>query len=82
MHHAVLLILGLAALGAAGAAGAHAGFHPHSHPHPDFDLYVLIAAVVGALLGVLYAGRGKRKKWGQTPASTGDGGGSGGKNGA
>ena len=58
MHNVTRLLVSLAALIAAGAACAHPGVLPHVHPHPDFDLYVLLAAAVGAVCGAL---------WGQTP---------------
>ena len=60
MHRAARLLAGLAALIAAGATFAHTGILSHAHPHPDLDLYLLLVAVVGAVLGALYARSGKR----------------------
>ena len=53
MHHAVRLLLGLAALTAAGAAFAHAGIHVHTHPHLGLD--VLLVMLVGGTLGALHS---------------------------
>ena len=58
MHHAARLLLGLAALTAAGAAFAHAGMQAHIHPHLDLDSLLVLLA--GAACGVLYARRVKR----------------------
>jgi len=59
MHYVTRALVGLATLIAAGAASAHTGVLSHVHPHADFDLYVLLAAALGAVLGVLYTRRDK-----------------------
>ena len=53
MHVAARLLVGLAGLTAAGGAFAHVGTHVHVHPY--LGLEVLVVAVIGGALGVLYA---------------------------